>query len=191
MIMVRAMRPDDRPQAEALWKGLSPYRPGDEAEVEAMYERALRARDAGDTNWKSIETMESDSLARSCSTNWVPVVPPGSGEGRIVGTVQVVSPAALSEMPTDSPLSRDLRLREDVAELRCMRVAEDMRGQGIGTQLADLVIDWCRLHGIRTLVLNTTTPQKPAIGLYNKLGFCEIDRTFLDRYELVWFRLDL
>ena len=185
------MRPDDRPQAETLWKGLSPYRPGDEAEVEAMHERALRARDTGDANWKSIEAMGSDALARSRSTNWVAVAPRGRGEGRIVGTVQVVSPTALSEMPTGSPLSRDLRLRDDVAELRCMRVAEDMWGQGIGTQLAELVIDWCRLHGIRTLVLNTTSPQKPAIGLYNKLGFYEMDRTFLDRYELVWFRLDL
>ena len=135
--------------------------------------------------------MESDALARSCSVNWVAVVPRGSGEGRIVGTVQVVSPTALSEMPADSPLSRELRLRDHVAQLGLMRVAEDMWNQGIGTQLAEVVIDWCRLHGIRTLVLNTTTPQKPAIGLYNKLGFCEIDRTFLDRYELVWFRLDL
>ena len=168
--MIRAMRPDDRPQAEALWKGLSPYRPGDEAEVEAMYERALRARDAGDANWKSIEAMESDALERSCSTSWVAVVPPRNEEGRVVGTVQVVSPTALPEMPTDSSLSRELRLRDDVAELRLMRVAEDMWGQGIGTQLAVLVIDWCRLHVIRTLVLNTTTPQKPAIGLYNKLG---------------------
>ena len=52
-----------------------------------------------------------------------------------------------------------------------MRVAEDMWRQGIGTRLAEVVIDWCRDHGVRTLVLNTTTPQKPAIGLYHKLGF--------------------
>ena len=173
---------------------MNPYRTVDEAEVEAMYERAHRARDAGDTNWKSIEAVEtdalaSDALARSRSASWVAVAPPGPGESRIVGTVQVVSPTALPEMPTGSPLCQDLRLRCDVAELRSMRVAEDMWGQGIGTQLAELVIDWCRFHGIRTLVLNTTAPQKPAIGLYNKLGFHEMDRTFLDRYELVWFRL--
>ncbi len=191
MITVRAMRPDDIPQAEALLKALSPYRPADEPEVEAMYERALRARDAGDANWKSIDAMEADALAPGCSASWVAVVQRGSEGGRIVGTVQVVCPTALSEMPSDSPLSRDLRLRDDVAELRSMRVAEDMRGQEIGTQLAELVIDWCRLHGVHTLILNTTTPQKPAIGLYNKLGFYEVYRTFLDRYELVWFRLDL
>ena len=66
-----------------------------------------------------------------------------------------------------------------------------MWGQGIGTRLAEVAIDWCRDHGVRTLVLNTTTPQKPAIGLYKKLGFDEAARTFLDRYELVWLRLEL
>ena len=185
------MRPDDQPQAEALWKGLSPYPPGDEAEVEAMYERALRARDAGDSRWKSLKAMESDDLAPVCSENCVTAVPSGRGEDRIVGTVQVVSPTALSEMPTDHPLSRELRLRDDVAELRLMRVAEDMWRQGIGTRLAEVAIDWCRDRGDRTLVLNTTTPQKPAFGLYHKLGFRKAARTFLDRYELVWLRLDL
>lgn len=183
------MRPADQPQAEALWKGLSPYRPGDEPEVEAMYERALRARDAGDGRWKSLEAMESDALPPSRLENWVAVVPSRRGEGRIVGTVQVVSPTALSEMPTDHPLSRELRLRNDVAELRLMRVVEDMWRQGIGSQLTEVTIDWCRDNGVRTLVLNTTTPQRPAIGLYRKLEFREVGRTFLDRYELVWLRV--
>ena len=182
-VTIRKMRLADRPQAEALWKGLSPYRPGDEPEVEAMYERTLRARDAGDSRWKSLEAMESDDLPPSYLENWVAVVPSESGEDRVVGTLQIVSPTALSEMPTDHPLSRDLRLRDDVAELRLLRVSEDMWRQGIGTQLAEIAIDWCRDRGDRTLVLNTTTPQKPAIGLYLKRGFHEAARTFIDRYE--------
>ena len=173
-VTIRRMRPADQPQAEALWKGLSPYRPGDEPEVEAMYERALRARDAGDSRWKSLETIESDALAPSCLENGVAVVPSGRGEDRVVGTVQVVSPTALSEMPTDHPLSRELRLRADVAELRLMRVAEEVWRQGIGTRLTEVAIDWCRDNGVRTLVLNTTAPQRPAIGLYTKLGFREV-----------------
>ena len=120
---------------------MNPYRPGDEAEVEAMYDRALRARDAGDTRWKSLEAMASDGLPPSCLENWVAVAPSGSGEDRVVGTVQVVSPTALSEMPTDHPLSRELRLRDDVAELRLMRVTEDIWRQGIGTQLTEVAID--------------------------------------------------
>ena len=61
-------------------------------------------------------------------------------------------------------------LRDDVGELPLMRVAEDLCRQGIGTRLTEVVIDWSRHHGIRTLVLNTTTPQKPAIGLYHEAG---------------------
>ena len=156
-----------------------------------MYERALRARDAGDSRRKSLEAMECDDFPPSRQGNWVAVVPSGSGEDRVVGTVQVVSPTALSKMPTDHPLSRELRLRDDVAELSLMRVAEDMWRQGIRTRLAEVAIDWCRDHGVRTLVLNTTTPQEPAIGLYHKLGFREADVTLLDRYELVWLRLEL
>ena len=72
-----------------------------------------------------------------------------------------------------------------------MRVAEEVWRQGIGTRLTEVAIDWCRHHGVRTLVLNTTTPQGPAIGLYHKLGFREVARTFIGRYELVWLRLDL
>ena len=101
-ITVRETRPADRPQAESLWKGISPYRPGDEAEVGAMHKRALRARDVGDCGWKSLEAMESDDLPPSCLENWVAAVPSGRGEDRVVGTVQVVSPTALSEMPNRS-----------------------------------------------------------------------------------------
>ena len=187
---IRRLRPADQPQAEALWKGLGPYRPGDEPEVDAMYERALRARDAGDSRWKSLDAMESDDRPLSRLENWVAVVPSGRGEGRVVGTVQVVSPTALSEMPADHPLSRELRLRDDVAELRLMRVAEEVWRQGIGTRLTEVAIDWCLDNGVRALVLNTTAPQKPAIALYHKLGFREVGRTFVDRYELVWLGVE-
>ncbi len=190
-IVVRAMRPGDEPQAEALWKGMSPYRPEDEVEVEAMYEKARRAMDAGDKKWKPLEVSAPGDLLQSYLANWVAAVPSTIGEDRIVGTSQVAGPTSLSQMPTNLALSREWRLRDHIAELSRLRVTDDIRRQGIGTRLVEVVIDWCRLHGFRTLVLNTTTPQKPAIGLYNKLGFREADRTFLDRYELVWFRLDL
>ena len=94
-------------------------------------------------------------------------------------------------MPPGLPLCREWRLRNDVAELKRLRVADDVWRRGVGARLTQAVIDWCRVHGFRTLVLNTTTPQKPAIALYKKLGFREAARTFLDKYELVWLRLDL
>ena len=68
-----------------------------------MYERALRARDAGDSRWKSLEAMQSDELAPSCLENWVAVVPSGIDEDRVVGTVQVVSPTARPRCPPIIP----------------------------------------------------------------------------------------
>ena len=118
-------------------------------------------------------------------------MPSESGEERIAGTIQVIGPTPLSEMPPDLHLRREWRLRNDIAELKRLRVADDMWRRGVGSRLTQKVIDWCRVHGFRTLVLNTTTPQKPAIALYERLGFREADRTYLDKYELVWFCLDL
>ena len=188
---IRATQPSDKPQSEALWKGLSPYRLGDEAEVEAMYDRANHARDAGDRRWKALGASAPDDPIPDTSASWVAAVPSGSGEERIVGTVQVIGPTTLTQMPPDLPLHSEWGLRDDVAELTRLRVADDIRRQGVGTRLTQAVIDWCRVQGFRTLVLNTTTPQKPAIALYKRLGFREAGRTFLGKYELVWLRLDL
>ena len=190
-IIVRAMQPSDEPQAEALWEGVSPYRPSDEAEIEAMYERATRAREAGSRRWKKPETQAPHDVAPNASASWIAAVPLANGEDRVVGTVQVTGPTAFSQMPSDLPLCREWRLQDHVAELSRLRVADDMWRQGIGTRLTRKVIDWCRDRGFRTLVLNTTTPQKPAIALYKKLGFREADRTFLGKYELVWLSLQL
>ena len=129
-IIVRAMQPCDEPQAEALWKGLSPYRPGDEAEVEAMYDRATRAREAGSKRWKKIEDPAPHDIAQNASASWVAAVPSADGEDRIVGTVQVTGPTALSQMPSDLPLSREWRLRDHVAELSRLRVADDTAAPG-------------------------------------------------------------
>ena len=52
-------------------------------------------------------------------------------------------------------------------------------------------IEWSRDSGFRTIVLNTTSAQKPALGLYRKLGFREAARSFLGEFELVWFELSL
>ena len=75
---------------------------------------------------------------------------------------------------------------------------EEPRVHGVGWppaelpgELAEVAIDRSRHHRICTLLINTTTPQKPAIGLYHKLGFREAARTFIDRYELVWLRLEM
>ena len=44
---IRFYHPDDYTQAKALEARVQPYRPGDEAAVEAMFERARRAKEFG------------------------------------------------------------------------------------------------------------------------------------------------
>ena len=95
-VRIRRMRPGDEPQAEALWKGMSPYRPGDESAVEAMYARADRARATGDKRWKGLDAPATDEVVQDLSASWVAAVPSDRGEDRVVGTVQVVGPTALS-----------------------------------------------------------------------------------------------
>jgi GNAT superfamily N-acetyltransferase len=77
--------------------------------------------------------------------------------------------------------------RGRVAELRRLRVAEALRGRGLATSLCRMVITWTTRHQYRTLVVNTTTPQTPALQLYRKLGFREVGISYLDRYELTWW----
>jgi hypothetical protein len=51
------------------------------------------------------------------------------------------------------------------------------------------LISFSATDGLRSLVLNTTSAQPPALALYASLGFREIGRSHLDVYELVWLRL--
>jgi GNAT superfamily N-acetyltransferase len=88
------------------------------------------------------------------------------------------------------PLAIAWQERGGGAELRRLRVAPEARGQSLGTRLCQTVINWSR-ERFSTLVVNTTTPQEPALQLYRKLGFQEAGISFIDRYELVWLELVL
>ena len=187
-VRVRPCRPADLAQAEALWSSIGPYSPGDESEVEKMYERARRARDAGDPRWmdRSALATPAEAAVEPSSASWVAVVPSETGTDRVVGIVDVAGIAAAPEMPPATPLAQEWHRRRDVAQLTRLRVEPELWRRGVGTRLTQTVIEWSREHGFRTLVLNTTTPQKPALSLYRKLGFREVGRSFLGKYELVW-----
>jgi RimJ/RimL family protein N-acetyltransferase len=57
-----------------------------------------------------------------------------------------------------------------VADLGLM-VAQDARGQGIGTALLDAAVEWARGAGIRKLELHVFPWNEPATRLYEKFGF--------------------
>jgi len=64
-------------------------------------------------------------------------------------------------------------------------VAQKYQGQGIGSRLIQMLIDWCRGNGVTTRIrLDTRTDNTMAVSLYLKFGFvvegCLRNQTLLD-----------
>lgn len=61
-------------------------------------------------------------------------------------------------------------------------VAEPFRGQGIGRQLMERVVETAVAHNLRVIVCETQSSNVPAIRVYRKLGF-ELDAIDLSFYS--------
>lgn len=189
-ISIRAYTPADLDQIISLHARIQPYRPGDEAAVVVMYARAAQAQRTSD-RWVAprpgIDRI--DDIAGSYAAFWVAVAGDHDIQD-IIGMIGVRRGVDPGEVGDPACLVR-WRARDDVAELRRLRVAPEWSGRGIGLELTATVIAWSRRNGFSALVLNTTTPQAPARALYAGLGFREVCQSYLGHYELVWYELAL
>ena len=69
-----------------------------------------------------------------------------------------------------------LILKENgIYELNKMAVKKDLRGNGIGHQLIQFIIDYSVKNNFESVILYSNTVLKNSIHLYNKFGFKEID----------------
>lgn len=68
-----------------------------------------------------------------------------------------------------------IKKTEVVFELGKMAVAKNARGCGIGNRLMEHCLDFAKQQGIDELILYSNTILEPAIHLYNKFGFEEIE----------------
>lgn len=64
-----------------------------------------------------------------------------------------------------------MRLSADRCELRKMYMIKAARGQGIGKQLLEYLLDRARRDDYKEVVLETASVLVEAIGLYKKYGF--------------------
>lgn len=62
-----------------------------------------------------------------------------------------------------------------VYELNKMAVNKELRGNGIGNQLINFIIDFAKKKKYKSVILYSNTVLKNSIHLYNKFGFKKIN----------------
>ena len=63
---------------------------------------------------------------------------------------------------------------DSVYELNKMAVKKGLRGKGIGNQLIQFTIDFCKEKEFKSIILYSNTVLNNSIYLYKKYGFKEI-----------------
>lgn len=72
-----------------------------------------------------------------------------------------------------SPDERDLK----IGWVESMWVAPRQRRRGVGSRLLQAVIAWAKNRNLHALILEVTSTNRPAIGLYEHCGFAATGRT--------------
>jgi ribosomal protein S18 acetylase RimI-like enzyme len=188
-VTIRLAQPSDDSQVQSLDERVVPYRPEDQPEVEAMYARARLAEKTNE-RWVPIPgpKLIADASETSYLAFWVAVLAARNQTERIVGMVGV-GRLNFDMLPSSMPFTQAIWGQVGVLELQHLRVDPDFRGYGIGQQLCQTVINWSKEHGCPLLLVNTTSPQRPARRLYQKLGFQEVAVSYVGLYEMVWMEL--
>lgn len=80
-------------------------------------------------------------------------------DGQVVGTLQLTFTQGLS---------RGGAIR---GQIEAVRIASDLRGQGIGQQMIEWAVATCRSHGCAMVQLTTDKTRVDAHRFYDRLGF--------------------
>jgi GNAT superfamily N-acetyltransferase len=105
----------------------------------------------------------------------------------------IVGMAGVQDIATDSiePALAPFIKTERTMRLHRVSVAPERWRLGIGRQLVQTALEWARLNGYGSLVLETTPQQEAAVALYLTMGFTEIGRTKFGVWDLMWFERKL
>lgn len=64
-----------------------------------------------------------------------------------------------------------LKIGENKAQIRLFAVDESIQGQGVGSKLMDIAMDYCAEKGFNHVILETIDVCKAARHIYDKYGF--------------------
>ena len=83
------------------------------------------------------------------------------------------------------------RVDTQTAEIKRMRVATDLRRQGLGQRLLSAAETYCREQGYRRIVLDTPNTQVAAIALYEKNDYRIVDRRTIGGVNVLYLAKDV
>jgi GNAT superfamily N-acetyltransferase len=83
-----------------------------------------------------------------------------------------------------------IKMDDSTYELAKMSVSDRVKGKGIGYLLGQAIIDQAKTLGAQRLYLESNTLLKPALGLYRKLGFQEV-QGFVSPYQRCDIQMEL
>ena len=66
------------------------------------------------------------------------------------------------------------RIMADEAEILKLSVAESVRKKGVGSQILDFVLNYCRTKGVKNCFLELRASNTAARNLYEKRGFFRV-----------------
>ena len=163
---------------------IRPYEPADQPGVRALHDRTPPAgtlASALPQRWPE----DLDRIPELFGAFWVVTTDPDGQE--------IIGMAGVQELDPKVPhhLLSDDGGRAQAIRLLRMRIAPEWQRRGIGSGLVETVVEWAGESGYRSVILETTEQQEPAVALYRRHGFAEIGRSALGAYTLVWMRLDL
>jgi len=83
------------------------------------------------------------------------------------------------------------RVDAETGRLRRMRVTAARRRRGIAQALLDTAVGFCRAHGYKRIVLDTTERQTAAHRLYERNGFVRVSERGLGPFRVFDYELVL
>lgn len=140
---------------------------------------------------------ESEEGARLTAAGWGPEDPVGSPADtsfRLIGVAAAQRAAGSRPTVCDLASLADGVVRAVITEqgrevargigayaddwvgFRAVEVASDQRGRGLGRTVMAALLEWGAEQGARTAYLQVRSDNRPALGLYDSLGFLEHHR---------------